>query len=154
MNDNPDIILDTFSIVGISVQTTNQNGKSQTDIGQLWQKFTQENLVEKIPNKDSTEIYCIYTDYESDFNGPYTTIIGCRVTDFTNAPDGFMTKIINKGRYLKILSKGKLPECVAESWKSIWQSQIDRAYIADFDFYGKGCENPQNATVDIYLSIK
>ena len=155
MNNTQETTLEAFSIIGISVRTTNQGGKSQSDIGMLWQKFNQENLIDKIPDKASSEIYCMYTDYESDFSGAYTTIIGCRVNDTTaNIPDGFIKKDIAQGKYLKIMSKGKLPECVAESWTSIWQSPVDRAYIADFDIYGEGCKDPQNATVDIFLSIK
>ncbi|HZV12359.1 MAG TPA: effector binding domain-containing protein, partial [Candidatus Kapabacteria bacterium] len=33
------ITLDEFNIIGISVRTTNQNGQSQKDIGELWEKF-------------------------------------------------------------------------------------------------------------------
>jgi predicted transcriptional regulator YdeE len=154
MNNGKNIELDSFSIVGISVRTTNQDGQSQTDIGQLWQRFIEENLIAKIPEKNSTDTYCVYTDYESDFNGAYTTLIGCRVNSTNNIPEGFTKKDILKGKYLKIESKGKLPDCVVQSWMSIWQSPIDRAYLADFDVYGEGCKNPQNATVDIYLSIK
>lgn len=154
MNNGNEIEIDSFSIVGISVRTTNQNGKSQIDIGGLWQRFMGENLIAKISNKASFETYCVYTDYESDFNGAYTTIIGCRVHSTNNIPDGFIKKDIAKGKYLKIESKGKLPDCVAKSWGAIWQSIIDRAYLADFDVYGEGCKDPQNATVDIYVSIK
>lgn len=154
MNNSQQIELDAFTIVGIAVRTTNQHGQSQVDIGQLWQKFIQEKTIDKIPHKISSEIYCVYTDYESDFNGPYTTIIGCRVNSATAITGEFTRKEIAWGKYLKNEAKGKLPDCVAEMWRSIWQSSIDRAYLADFDVYGEGCKNPQNATVDIYLSVK
>lgn len=154
MNNSKTIELNYFSIVGISARTTNQNGRSQADIGRLWQKFIGENLIAKIPEKASSEIYCVYTDYESDFNGAYTIIIGCRVNSTNMIPEGFEKKDIQKGKYLKIESNGKLPDCVVQSWTAIWQSAIDRAYLADFDLYGAGCEDPQNATVDIYLSVK
>jgi predicted transcriptional regulator YdeE len=154
MNNSKNIELDSFSIVGIAVRTTNQLGQYQADIGQLWQRFIGENLIAKIPAKASSDTYCVYTDYESDFNGAYTTLIGCRVNSTANIPEGFTKKDIPEGKYLKIESKGKLPDCVVESWKTIWQSTIDRAYLADFDVYGEGCKDPQKATVDIYVSIK
>lgn len=153
MNNSKNIELDSFSVVGISVRTINQNGQSRADISELWQRFIGENLIAKIPDKVSAETYCVYTDYESDFNGAYTTIIGCRVNSINNIPEGFTKKDILKGKYLKIESKGKLPDCVVQSWVTIWQSAIDRAYLADFDIYGENCKDPQNATVDIYLSI-
>ncbi len=154
MNNSKNIELDSFTIVGISVRTTNQNGQSQTDIGRLWQRFIGENLIAKIPERASSDTYCVYTDYESDLNGAYTTLIGCRVNSTNNIPEGFTKKDILRGKYLKIESKGKLPDCVVQSWMDIWQSPIGRAYLTDFDIYGEGCKNPQNATVDIYLSIK
>jgi len=33
----------------------------------------------------------------------------------------------------------------------IWQSDIDRKYIADFDVYGEKALDSQNAEVDIYV---
>ena len=111
MNNSQQIELDAFTIVGIAVRTTNQHGQSQVDIGQLWQKFIQEKTIDKIPHKISSEIYCVYTDYESDFNGPYTTIIGCRVSSSTTVTGEFTRKEIAGGKYLKNEAKGKLPDC-------------------------------------------
>jgi predicted transcriptional regulator YdeE len=154
MHTTQAIPLDAFTIIGISVRTTNKDGQSANDIGQLWQQFIGENLVARIPGKLSSEIYCIYTDYESDFTGAYTTYIGCRVDPAAAVPEGFVRKDIPQANYQRIESRGKLPDCVAESWMAIWQSEIDRAYLADFDVYGEGCKDPQNAMVEIYLSVR
>ena len=40
-----------FNIIGISVETTNENGKSVEDIGKLWEQFYSEGISDKIPNK-------------------------------------------------------------------------------------------------------
>ena len=61
-------------IIGVSIMTTNENGQSGTDIPYLWNRFITDNLSSEIPNKISQALYCIYTDYESDFTKPYTTI--------------------------------------------------------------------------------
>ena len=103
------IEIDEFKITGIAVRTTNENGQSQKDIGSLWGKFFSENIGGQIPDKETNDIYCIYTDYKSDFNGEYTTIIGCRVHSFDNLRDGFISKTIPASKYQVYKSTGELP---------------------------------------------
>ncbi len=146
--------IEEFKVIGISVSTINKNRQSQNDIGNLWDKFMGQNLIEQIPNKLTHEIYCIYTDYENDFNGRYTTIIGCKVNSFENIPNGLIALTIPTTKYQVYKSIGKLPECVVMTWNNIWQSNIDRKYIADFDVYGQKAQNPEHAEVDTYVSMK
>lgn len=150
------IKLPAFTVVGIAVRTNN-NTTGQQDIGQLWGQFMSENIAASIPNKVSDEIYSVYTDYESDFNGDYTTIIGCKVSDIDleEMPEGMVVKDIPETTYQVYEAKGAIPQCVGEAWMKIWQadSEIKRAYVADFDIYGEGAQNPADAQVDIYLSI-
>lgn len=58
--------LENFKIIGISIETTNENGKSSEDLGKLWEQFYSENIPNLINNKEGDEIYSIYTDYKSD----------------------------------------------------------------------------------------
>lgn len=116
-------------------------------------KFMEQSMIEKIPNKVAHDLYCIYTDYESDFTGTYTVILGCKVTSFDNIPKGFITKTIPSTSYLVFKSKGKLPDCVVDTWSNIWQSDLNRKYIADFDVYGPEAQNPENAVVYTYISV-
>lgn len=150
-----EISLASFTIAGISVRTSNKEGKSQKDIGELWNRFFSQQTSEAIPNKVSDEIYCIYTDYESNFMGAYTTILGCRVSDTQNLPTGMVVKHIPTGRYHEYRSEGKLPECVGQTWMNIWQSpDTNRMYEADFDIYGAEAQNPENAVVATFVSVK
>ncbi|MGB5025253.1 MAG: GyrI-like domain-containing protein [Saprospiraceae bacterium] len=142
-----------FKVVGISVRTTNENERSQKDIGELWGKFMGQNIIDQIPNKDSLDIYCIYTDYESDFNSPYTTILGCRVKSFDNIPDDFISLSIPTAKYRVYNSTGKLPDCVVMTWINIWQSGIERKFIADFDLYGQSAQDREHAKIETYVSI-
>jgi predicted transcriptional regulator YdeE len=141
-----------FSIIGIAVRTTNQNGQSQKDVAELWGKFMGQGLSAQIPNKASDDIYCVYTDYESDFTGTYTTILGCKVTSLDEIPEGFEGKEIPEAMYKRFQAKGSLPDCVGKVWGEIWQSGIDRTYIADFDVYSEKSSNPFDAEVAIYVS--
>ncbi len=141
-------------VVGIYVRTTNQNGQSQVDIGELWGKFYAQNLLTTIPNRVSDDVYCIYTDYESDQNAPYTSIIGYEVSTEEEIPSGMMLIEIPASKYRVYTAKGKLPDCVVGTWMHIWGSPIHRKYAADFDVYGVKSKDPLNAEVKTYLSVK
>ena len=147
------IELETFYVAGISVRTTNQNGQAQSDIGALWQRFFSEGIREKIPGKIGEDIYCIYTDYESDANGPYTAFLGCKVASPGRFPMGILSRTIPGSRYKVFTAKGKLPESVVKTWQNIWKSGIERKYAADFDLYGERAQDPNDAEVQIYVSV-
>jgi predicted transcriptional regulator YdeE len=148
------IELEEFSIIAISTRTINWGSQSLKDMGELWNNFLNNNLIEKIPNKISNDIYCLYTDYESDYKGYYTAILGCKVSSLESIPDGFIGKQFPKLKYQKIISQGKIPESIFKTWQNIWQSDIKRAYKADFEVYGKESQDMSNAIVEIYLSVK
>jgi predicted transcriptional regulator YdeE len=147
------VTLDAFYIAGIAVRTTNAGGQSQKDIGALWQQFYSSNIIEQIPEKQSHAIYCVYTNYESDASGAYTTLIGCRVPSLNNLPQGITGTIIPPATYQLYTATGKLPDCVLDTWMHIWQASINRKYAADFDVYGEKAQNPDQAQVQTYLSV-
>ena len=62
-------------IVGIEIKTRNENNQAEKDMTVLWGTFINDNIMEKIPNKENLDIYCIYTNYESDFTGEYSSIV-------------------------------------------------------------------------------
>jgi predicted transcriptional regulator YdeE len=131
-----------FTIAGIAVRTTNENGQSGIDIPALWNKFMAENMLEKIPNKINNNIYCIYTDYEKDYTKPYTTLLGCQVANMDTIPKGMVAQSFDGGKYYKHTAKGNLSEgAVLHAWTEIWGMDIDRAYTADFELYGEKAQN-------------
>jgi len=142
-----------FNIIGISVRTTNTNNQALKDIGELFGKFTGHNISNKIPDKLTDDIYCVYTDYESDFNGPYTAIIGCKVGTLTDIPSGLIGKTIPGSKYQVYQSTGKLSISLRKTWEGIWSSDINRRYTADFDIYGEKARDFENAEVETYVSI-
>jgi len=144
-----------FSVVGISIRTTNENGQSANDIPALWNKFMSEGIMEKIPGKIDATIYCLYTDYEKDHTKPYTTILGCKVENLDNIPHGMVGKTIGEGKYSKQLAKGNILQgMVFNEWKKIWTSDLQRTFTIDFEVYGEKAQNPQNAEVDIFIAVK
>lgn len=146
--------LKDFYVIGISVRTTNENGKAGIDIPELWNKFMSENLIEKIPNKIDNTIYCIYTEYEKDYTKPYTTILGCKVSSIENIPNEMVAKTFENENYRKFIAKGNILQgMVFGEWTKIWNTEIDRKYSADFEVYGEKAQDPENAEVDIYISL-
>lgn len=148
------VSLGQFSVIGITVRTTNQEGRAQKDIGDLWQNFFQNDVQNQIPDKISNDIYCIYTDYESDASGAYTTILGCKVSSLENIPDGLIGKTIPETNYRLYKFRGKLPETVLNTWYHVWQTPMNRRYVADFDVYGSTSSDTDNAEVETYVSVQ
>ena len=147
--------LPKFSVIGISVRTTNENGQAMQDIPALWNKFISEGIAAKIPNKIDNTVYCIYTDYEKDYTKPYTTILGCKVETLNNIPNEMVGKTIDGAGYKKFVTKGNILQgIVYNEWTKIWNSDLDRAYTADFEVYGEKAQNPENAEVDIFVAVK
>lgn len=147
--------IESFFIIGIEVRTTNQNGQAGNDIPKLWERFFNEGILNKIPNKVNSSIYSVYTDYEEDYTKPYTTILGCRVENLNEIPEGMIGKIISGGKFTKFTAKGNLNEGVVFSeWLKIWSMPLNRKYTADFELYGEKAQNPLNAEVDIFIALR
>jgi predicted transcriptional regulator YdeE len=145
--------LEAFHIIGISVRTTNLINKALKDIGDMFGNIVGQNILEKIPNKISEDIYCVYTDYESDYNGPYTAVIGCKVSSLNDIPAGLIAKTIPDSKYEVYKSTGKLSISLAKTWEKIWHADLNRRYLADFDIYGEKARDYENAEVDAYVAI-
>jgi predicted transcriptional regulator YdeE len=144
------------TLIGLKLKdkTTNENAQAMIDCGNHWQKFEQEGILNKIPGKSSANIYAVYYEYESDHTKPYSYFIGCPVAKDTPVPEGMDRLIIPKQKYDHIIAKGKMPDCVADAWRNVWQSDRNRAYDFDFEIYSEKSSDWSNAEVDIYLSIK
>jgi len=148
--------IDEFKIIGISVRTTNQNGQASKDIESIWEKFWGEKIQEQIPNTLNEDIYAVYTDYESDFNGAYTTVIGMSVSVLDNIPQGFVGLTIKKSAYQKFVSIGKMPEAVVNTWMEIWGNKKlneARTYRTDFTIHGEKYDKSTQAEVETFIAV-
>jgi len=144
-----------FNVIGISIRTTNENGQASKEIAELWQKFMSENIVSKIPNKIGNDVYSLYTEYESDHTKPYTTILGCKVEHLDNVPNGMVGNSFKGGNYIKTSAKGDLMQgLIINHWAKIFEMDLERIYSADFEIFGEKAQNPSDAEVDFYVSVK
>jgi predicted transcriptional regulator YdeE len=150
-------VIQEFKIIGITTRTTNKDGQAAIDIEALWEKFWGEKIQEKIPNKINDDIYAVYTGYESDYTGAYTTIIGSAVSSFENIPEGFTGITIEETSYQRFVSKGKMPEAVVKTWMEIWGNEElnkRRSYKADFTVHGEKYYLGDQAEVETFIAVR
>ncbi|HEY4289931.1 MAG TPA: GyrI-like domain-containing protein [Puia sp.] len=150
------VITSGFKLIGLSIRTTNKDNKAVHDVGNLWERFFSEKVFEKIPNKQSKEILSIYTDYESDYTGEYTAIIGVAVATLDEVPEGLIRREFRAEMFQTFLAKGEMPKAVASMWSEIWRrdKELNRKYTYDFEVYGEKSQQGANSEVEIFLAIK
>lgn len=158
-NNNSDFMqkvkVDAFHLIGLAIRTTNADGQAAREIGELWGKFISENILERIPNKVDSTIYSLYTDYQGDHTDPYTAILGCKVTGLDDIPEDMVGRSFQGGDYVKTTAKGDLMQgLVLKEWTRIFELELERAYVADFEVFGEKAQNPSAAEVDFYIGVK
>lgn len=96
----------------------------------------------------------MYYDYEGDHTQPFSYFIGAKVQAGTIAPEGLDRLDIPAQAYEKVIAKGQMPECIGDAWRSIWKTELDRAYGYDLECYDERSADWSNAEVDIFLSVR
>jgi len=122
-----------FDVVGITTMT--DRSKATEDINALWERFFKDSVGQHVQNKTDDVIYCVYSDYEGDFEAPYRVTIGYKVTD-TSASGEFTAVKVQGQDYAMMSAAGEQPKALLETWNAIWDSDLDRAYQTDFEIYG------------------
>jgi len=142
--------LDEMKVIGIKMKTSNAN--AQIDIPKLWEKFYSENIISKISPRINEDVLSVYTDYEGNYTKPYTLILGCKVKNADNVPEGMISKTIVAAKYAVFKAEGELPQSIVKVWQFIWNSDLDRTYVADFDLHkSTGANAPLE--VEVYVGI-
>ena len=139
-------IVDGFTVAGLSIQATNDD---TSKIGQLWQTF-----YEQIGSMltESSNIYGVYTDYESDASGSFE-LVAASDTLADKHFEGKRLIDIPTGKYLVFRGKGELHQTIIKLWTEIWiyfnqkDSPHSRAYTTDFEWY------KDNSEIEIYIAI-
>ena len=132
------------TIVGFAARTSNEDPQMGAIIGDLWkQLYTPENT-EKIQNRVNSYAIGLYSNYDKE---GYQVTAGFEVSD-AESGNGFAVKNIPAGRYAKFSVHGDMIEAVANSWKEIWETSLDRTFTGDFEEY------LSQEDIDIYIAIK
>lgn len=144
--------IEKFNVTGLVVRTTNANemNPATAKIGALWEQFY-KTASPKL--SDSSKVYGLYTNYESDATGEFD-VVACADTLTPEELEDAIEFQISSGNYLKFSNKGEMPQVVISLWGEIWDyfnssdCQHERAYTTDFEFYKSDDE------VEILIAIK
>lgn len=129
--------IEAFSVVGLSIMTSNADDKAAEDINALWQKFFEENILHKIEGRTENTLYAIYSDYEGDHTKPYRFTIGCKVEGSpADLPSGLHKIAVPAADYMIFAARGEQPKSLLQTWQTIWKSEIPRNYQCDLEIYG------------------
>lgn len=142
-------------VVGIERRTCNADGRSVEDIPACWQEFLATQAAARIPSRAKPPaMNAVYSDYESDWRGEYTYLIGCTVTKADKVPEGMAVRRIPAQKYAVFHARGPMPDAVLGIWASVWASDLPRAYTFDYEVYDGRFTRKENPEVDIYIAIK
>jgi predicted transcriptional regulator YdeE len=147
-----------MKFIGIEAKTSGQleANKKTAQIASLHRKFLKEGLEDKIPNRIDSELYFVlYTNYESDHTGTYSTVVSAEVSSGGDLPEGMVAIDIPTAEYLVFTVKGSLPNALTRTWKEIGNyfasnKVFQRAYTTDFELYDKS--SPE--LVEVYIAIQ
>ena len=141
-------------VKGIKIKTTNQNGKSIQDIGVTWQKLFSEGIYQNLENKLNNKTIGLYTEYEGDYTKPYIFMAGAEVGQKEKCDNEIESVIIPKGKYAKFVIIGDIQDSVGQAWQEIWNMNLKRKYICDFEEYQNNSEDMKNQEIHIYIGIE
>ena len=116
-------------ITGKKIRT---NNNKIDEIISLWKEVPTLGL--------SGDIYAVYYNYESDFNGDFDFLIGSE----NNVSKDFAD--IKEGKYMIWTADSQ--DAVGSAWQKIWNTELDRAYESDFEVYS------QDGSIKIFIGIK
>jgi len=150
-----------FYVAGYLVRTNNASEASgESKIGPIWQRFMQENLAARIPNRADESFTVVYSNYASDEAGAYDYLLGARVTSVDHLPAEMTWRKVEPATYAVLLTdKGQMPGVLQAAWDHIWHMSPGelggkRAFVTDYEIYDKRTADPQNAQVEIHIGLK
>lgn len=147
--------IEEFYIIGIFVRTSNEPERGEKDIPALWKRFSAENIHGTIPNKINADVYGVYSDYDGDCTQPYTLTIGLKVSSIDQIPEGMHAVKVCGGNYEKFTDQGKLSEnIIFNKWMEIWQTDLNREYSTDFEYYPASQFFGDELSFDIMIGVK
>ncbi|MBO9427016.1 GyrI-like domain-containing protein [Labrenzia sp. R4_1] len=120
-----------FTVVGLSKVVRNDNPAA---IGALWEAFHSYDVRKKLCVDASEDVYCVYHDYEGGFMDPYRMTIGYRVSS-VDAPEDLHSAEVPRQTVVTYEVNGPLPQSLISQWQAIWNGQLNRSYLADYDVY-------------------
>lgn len=145
------VTLTEKTVAGVAARTNNFAPDMGMVIGGLWTKFYQDGIYTAIPNKINDKALGIYTDYEGNEKDDYTVMVACETEAGTTALAGAAVRTIPAGTYAKFIVTGHMQQAVADFWGELWQMDLPRTFVSDFEEYQNA--DMENAEIHIYIGI-
>jgi predicted transcriptional regulator YdeE len=141
-------------VMGVQRRTSNADGRSIKDIPACWQDFLSLKMASKIPHRAKTPaMFAVYSDYESDWTGEYSYLIGSEVTKADKIPEGLAVVRIPSQTYAIFTAAGQMPDAILGVWMSVWGTKLPRTYAFDFEQYDARFTRPDKKEADVYIAI-
>jgi predicted transcriptional regulator YdeE len=138
--------VESFIVTGFSVRTQNSDefNEKMAKLPSLWQQFYTSELT------TNANIFSVYSNYDSDANGPYTVTVGVKSD---HAQTQLSSVTIQAGNYLVFQGTGPMPTTVVETWKRVWEffeknTEYRRNFISDLEAYSGSSQ------VAIYIGLE
>lgn len=139
-------------VAGIGAITSNQDPDMTMIIGSLWNRFYRDGIYERIPYKTHQKPLGIYTDYTSEEKGDYFAMVACEVKQSDGLPEELTVREFPAGVYARFVVKGDLHKAVGEFWSRLWEMDLKRTFIYDFEEYQNSDE--KDAEIHVYIGVE
>lgn len=137
---------------GLMARTNNFSPDMGLVISGLWQRFLGMGVYSSVIHKADDKTLGIYTDYEGTETGDYSVLAGCEVKVTEGQPDELIIKTIPAGPYAKFSVEGDVKDAVANVWQQLWNMDLPRSFLCDFEEYEMIDEG--HVRVHIYIGLK
>ncbi len=139
-------------VVGLKAWTNNGSPDMGRVIGGLWEDFYGKGIYSAIEDKSNEKALGIYTDYAGKELDDYSVMAACEVETVNRIPKGTASGTIPAGVYAKFMVKGDMHKAVAEFWQELWNMDLPRSFVCDFEEYQNS--DMENAEIHIYIGLK
>lgn len=145
------VVLEEKIVAGLAARTNNSAPDMGMVIGGLWKSFYEDGVYAAIGDKINNKALGIYTDYAGDEHDDYTAMAACEALGGA-VPDGAVVRTIPAGKYARFIVKGDHQQAVAQFWMQLWQMELPRAYVCDFEEYQN--EEMEAAEIHVYIGLR
>ena len=139
-------------VAGLRARTNNLAPDMGVVIGGLWERFYGDGIYGQIPGKVNEKSLGIYSEYAGDEKADYDITVACEVDGSGEVPEGVCVSAIPAGKYAKFIVCGNMHTAVAEFWQNLWNMELDRTFICDFEEYQNS--DMEHAEIHIYIGVR
>ncbi len=147
-----------FSVRGPATRTrdADEADPSIARIPGLWQRYVQGGATRSVRGAlDAGVTVAVYTKYESDQDGSYTSVVGAPLIGTGESQLEHKTVEVPDGSYLLFEARGEMPGALLNTWERIRsyfaaEPPYTRLYSADFEIH----DASEPDRVQVYVGVR